>query len=320
MNDALEDRLRRTYDAVAERTSVDAFEPPTGVGLGRRPSSPRRLAAPALVAAVVAVLVGGLVVIDRRGEESPASSAAGHVLPTLLPNADVGPTGLSGGGPRLVSIASTADTDVIEYASDDLDVSIRVDRAPVPDVAGEPVSVRDGEVATVDAHDEGGLLRWNATNGPAVTIEWTGTLIGGVDGIVEVVHGLLLVDEATWATATEHGGFTEEEALLRRDLGPIEVFVHGDLQSGLWFGVDAGLNYRGLVPPSCVLLGPGGDLDTWAVMTRFSSGTATVMWRDEIVEDVQISPFVTGSAFGVGVVERSEVDLGRSVGECEEAS
>ncbi len=308
MNDGLDDRLRRTFRAVGENTTAGPTEAHESFrSVSEQPGTSRRWAGAALVAAVVLLLVGGLAVVDRRGAESSTdASKRTHALATWLPMPFGRPGSSDGGRPPLVSITSDAETDVIEYASDELRVVISVDRTGLDDLDGGRVEVRSGQVATFEGDEDAGSLRWNTPGGPTVAIEWVGPVFGGVGSIIDVVDGLILVDDETWEAATEFGGFTDDREMLRRTVGPTDVFVRGDLQSGMVFGVG---NTSGLDPSPCTSVQLGDD-ETWAVVSRFSSGTATATWSDGTVARAELSPFVPGSAFGVGLAERAPFESG----------
>ena len=307
MNDDLEDRLRRTYRAVGDNTVAGDGDPPRTIRPSAvRPDSTRRWAGAALVAAVVLLLVGGLAVIDRAGPESPAASDGVHALPTWLPMPFGRPGAAAGGRPPLVSITSDADTDVIGYASEVLTVTIRVDRTGLDDLGGGLVEVRGGQVATFEGGDDAGRLRWNTSSGSTVAIEWVGPVFGGVGSIADVVDGLILVDDETWETATEFGGFTEDPETLQRRIGSYDAYVRGGIQSGMTFAIDGN---NGINPWPCAVLNLG-DFETWAVVSRFPSGKATVTWSDGTVASAELSRFVPGSAFGVGLAERPRFESG----------
>ena len=211
----------------------------------------------------------------------------------------------------LVSITSAADTDVIEYAAEALSVTIRVDRVSIDEFEGEPVEVRGGETATVDGGDDAGRLRWTAPEGPTVTIEWVGTVTGGVDSIAAAVDGLILVDESAWDSAIEFSGFTDDQAMLRRQVGPVDVYIEGDLQTGLSFRAGAnGFDENTIDAGGCATFRMYLDEDeeTHTVVSRFPSGTATLTFADGTAATVELSRFVEGSSLGVGVIELGVTD------------
>ncbi len=311
MTEELEDRLRRTYRAVAERTTVGAGE--RSVELRSDVDGPRdatRWSRLGLVAAAALLLIGGLAVLATTRSESRSSAGSAHVLPTWIPTAPPESDEVSRSRLALTSITTDDAVDVLTYASDSLALTVSVFRTSIDEFDGDRVEVRGGQSATVDGDEASGRLLWDGAEGPTIVVEWTGALSNGLASVIALVDGLILVDESTWNAATEFGGFTENWEIYRRRVGAVSVDLVGDLQSGLQLFVGGnGFSESSIDPGQCVReFGGGEDGVALVAVSRFPTGTATVTWFDGIDETVDLVPFVEGSALGVAVFERDDFD------------
>ena len=310
MNDELEDRLRRTYRTVADRT--ESGEDERSVEL--RPVVADSGAAPkwariGMVAAVVLLLVGGLGVLATNRPESSSDSGSAHVLPTWIPTAASGGSQLA-----LTSIASNEDADVLTYATEALAITISVFRTSIDKFEGDRVEVRGGQTATVNGDEAAGRLLWIGPKGHTVVVEWKGEMSNGLESAIALVDGLLLVDESTWNAATEFGGFGgfgDDRPTFRGSIGSVWIDLSGDLQSGLQLFIGGnGFRESSIEPGKCIRAFVRADDDMALVaVSRFPTGTATVTWPDGVEETTELVPFVEGSALGVGVFERRDLDL-----------
>lgn len=238
----VEDLLRRTYADVAERTTVEGRDDVTVVALStvrdRRTSRWPLLAA----AAVVALVVAGLVVLRRDGTDTAApvdESTLVHVLPGALPDADGGVEFGSAPALPLIRIDTDAEHDVLEYASDDMSLEISVLRgaAVIDAPLGEPnTELADGTAARLTT-SSGTALTWDRTPTMRVTVTMTGAPESTVRAVADA---LLYVDAAAWALATDHAGFASTSAsdagiVAEYDLDtetPLTLHVRGDLHAG----------------------------------------------------------------------------------------
>lgn len=223
--------LRRTYAEVAERTVV--MPAPTDAATRPAPHSPpgrtatRRLLA---FAAVLALVVGGLIVLANRDAERPA----GRGVPTRVVPGWVPRTTSADGDGRpfaLTEIDSDAQRDRVTYASAAGSVTVELDRTTTSIPDGSPVVVRGVEGRRTDSS-----LAWIGPADALVQVTWSGQVS---DAMVDsFVQGLAEVDDETWEEVAGTGGFREptEQPLAQVRVAadePFEVGLVGDLHVGL---------------------------------------------------------------------------------------
>jgi hypothetical protein len=228
----VETLLRRTYAAVAGRTTVAAAGPGEDVPSwsGRRVVRFRRQRLFAAVAALLALFVGGLLVMSDRTAEAPAGrDQPTRILPGWIPVVTS-----SDGRLRtfpLTELHSEAERDRITYATSDASMSVVLDRTRGLTAGGEPVSVRGAS-----GRRSASTLSWIGPGGALVEVSWTGAVD---DTMVDhFVRGLAFVDEDTWTEAAGTGGFRramrDPLVTVRIDGDePFEVGLVGDLHEGL---------------------------------------------------------------------------------------
>ncbi len=254
----IEDRLRRTYADVAEHTIAVPPSDVTIIPLEGRVKPARRWSMVAAAAAVATLVIGAAVVINRSGPSAPAGidpATLVHVLPGTLPSVDgdgiaFGPPDV----PPLRRIETTAERDVLEYATDDLAFTIEVRRGSAVQAAGAPnTALADGSPATLTEGSDTSLV-WQRGPSLQVVLRLTGA---DPATILDLANGLVFVTEETWRAATEHGGFgiDGERTMLAsfRIDGefPLEVDLTGDLHSGA--RVESGFSGFRLPVDRCVV-------------------------------------------------------------------
>lgn len=224
-DDDLERLLRRTYREIAARTDETTSPERPDQNAARS----RRWQPVLAAAAVVAVVVGGLLALTNRGADAPAAiGEPRHIVPGWIPRADA-----DDGDRRfaLTEITSTADVDRLVWSADIGSVTLEYDRSATMMVTGVPATVRDAPaVRTPD-----GIEWWGPAGGVAsLTIE------GGVDpGVLDTItRSLVYVDDSVWSTLTATGGFTgDADRPLRAwrieaDAGAFDLLLRGNLHDG----------------------------------------------------------------------------------------
>ena len=246
----LEERLRATYRAVAERTQVASQLAPLDtdlaplVPLGALHSRPRRPSARLLTfaAALVLLVVAATAVLNRRdtpATNSPSSTMDGRtraipgmVLPGFglvesgtnsqmgLPGFPDQPDGYSGSVLRYDG--ANGKTYLVTAASDP---------GVLPLASPERMTLASGAVAAV--------LR--ETDFQRITLAWvqTGTIVSiradgfQLDDIVSIADSMWFTDPQTFDRAIERAGFASTGESWRPDGAPFEVDLRGSAQEGL---------------------------------------------------------------------------------------
>ena len=233
----VEQLLRRTYADVAERTTVapslDDRVVPVAPSIAPTRSGRRQILA---AAAVMVLVVGGLLVLANRDAEGPAGrDAPTRILPGWVPRFTTPAEGFEPRPLALTELQSDAERDRITYADAVGSITVELDRTRGVPSNGEPVIVRGGPARRTDS-----TLSWLGPDNAVVEVSWSGAVD---DALIDAfVEALAYVDEDTWIEATGTGGFRRAPAesliTVRIDADPpFDVDVNGDLHSGfsLWF-------------------------------------------------------------------------------------
>lgn len=236
--DVVEDRLRRTYEQVAARTVA-------GDGTSNAPGSESDRRRPVLLAAaaLVAVLVTGLVVVSGRDGSAPAGTDdVRHLLPGVVPVLD----GDDARPLPLTAVESDAETDVLRWATGSGDaLGLVVERGlPELDDTTERLRSRGGRGAVRSATDDLVVLTWDEVPGVRVEVSSTGRVTA--DTLDRFVAGLVGADDETWDDVIGRGGF---RAIEDRVVSRFRVDADADFDVDLVGTIHDGLALE---------VGPGG--------------------------------------------------------------
>lgn len=197
----IERLLRRTYADVADRTTVPRSGDVSYVDapVGPVPSAAARRWRPLLaVAAVVALVVGGLAVLSGRGAITPSGRAVPrHVAPGSIPRLGIDELGRLF---PLTDLVSTENYDRLKYAVDGASVTIEVFRDGVDLPAGDPRMVRGADGVRTSSG-----IHWLGPDGSVVAVSWNGTV--EIEMIDDVIDGMVYLDDGQWEQLIAHGGF-----------------------------------------------------------------------------------------------------------------
>lgn len=316
----VEDLLRRTFAEVAERTTVTTSARTVATATPERRWQRQLLAA----AAVLVLVVGGLLVLTGRDADRPAGRGTPtRVVPGWVPRP---PTTYGFFTPyALTELTSTAERDLVTYATASGSITVTLDRTRTSLPDGTPTEVRGGEARRTDSS-----LAWIGAGGAVVEVSWSGDV---TDQMADsFVQGIAEVDETTWSELAGTGGFREDTydpfTTVRIDADvPFDAELVGDLHQGLslWIGssgfllgsvdrCDASVNYRTSDWESDVtgytILAPG-DV-TSAVVRPIGND-------DRVVEMTSLLPLADVSIGGVVYEDRApNTQLPRV--DCEEGS
>lgn len=239
-DDELAALLRRTYAAVATRTTVEPTVPDGDARLvADDADDATRWRSIAAAAAIVLATVGGLLTLVGRDSDAPAApDAPRHVAIGGVPM-----LGEEHGYRRfaLTELVSTATYDRLVYAVDDASITLEV--GALDALPGGDTVITRGTTARRD--DD--ALHWYGPSGRVVSLSWTGDVDPAT--IAEITRSTVYLDDAAWTTLTAHGGFRPDDDPLvtwriEADVD-FDVELRGDLHEGLllWSG-PAGLPIR----------------------------------------------------------------------------
>lgn len=232
-NDEMEQLLRRTYSVVAARTTVESRAigneaTVAPIDTSRANRWPILLAA----AAVLGVLVGGLLILSSRLENRPAGRGSPvHLAPGWIPRM-AGPDGDRPLFPLTELVTTDDGYDRLVYATDSASVTLERFTSGGDLPAGDDVVVR-GALGRRSASS----LHWIEPGGVRVDVSWEGAV--PADLIGTFVDGLLAFDDDLWAEMVDHGGFRPADDIsnplatfrIAAD-DPFDVTLVGSLHAG----------------------------------------------------------------------------------------
>ncbi len=290
-DDDVEQLLRRTYREVADRTDATTspvLPDPDAV-------RPRRWQPALAAAAVIAVVVGGLLALANRGGEAPAAiGEPRHIVPGWIPRAGPDP---SESRFALIEITSTADVDRLVWSADTGSVTLEYDRAAMLMVTGAPATVRDAQaVRTPDG------IAWSGPAGGVATVRIEGDVSAQV--LDDVVASIIYVDDDMWTELTATAGFVraEDDPLASWRVGgehAVLVELIGDLHDGITVSVADDGSRTGFTP---------GLQRSCASSVQWSMSRSTAGEPADSFERLGYSVFGQGAVTEVVVSAVGEVD------------